>query len=114
MVVEGRGGMKRLSMVQRSGTGYIAKSRSRQTKRKLGIVGEESAAPNTDTKQKAGPPYLPSPDRHLRSEAWYSRVAVTGTLRRRVVRDGQREATRTGGTWKRELARERRVNQERP
>ena len=39
MVAEGSLEMKRLSMVKGSGTGYIAKSRSRKTKRKLGIVG---------------------------------------------------------------------------
>lgn len=101
-------------MVVLSGTGYIAKSRSRKTKRKLGIVGEESAAPRKDRKQKAGPSYLPSAGRHLRSEACYSRGEVTGTLRQRVVRDQQGEATRTGGTCKGELAEKRRVNQEPP
>ena len=100
MVAEGRLEMKRLSMVKGSGTGYIAKSRSRKTKRKLGIVcvWEESAAPRTERKQKAGPSYFTSPDRHLRSEAWYSRGEMTGTLRRRVVQHQQGEATRTGGT----------------
>jgi hypothetical protein len=81
-------------MVMLSGTGYIAKSRSRKTKKKLGIVcvWEESAAPRTERKQKAGPSYLPSPDRHLRSEAWDSRVEMAGTLRRRT--GGTRPAER--------------------